>query len=70
MTEATWKPHQIPVDLAAVVSFLSADSPDMPASLALSVKQFDALCRLIPCQPVTPMRVAALRLKELTRADG
>ncbi len=66
---AEWIPHQIPTDLASAVHRHAEDSPDLPASLALSVKQFDTLCRIIPCQPVTPMRVAAMRLKELTRAD-
>jgi hypothetical protein len=44
-------------------------NPDMQALGALDVKQFTMLSYLIPLQPVTPMRVAAMRLKELTRAD-
>ncbi len=46
------------------------NNPDMQALRALDVKQYSMLSNLIPLQPVTPMRVAALRLKELTRADG
>lgn len=69
MTATGWTTQPIPDELATAVNRHAEESPDLPASLALSVKQYDALCRIIPCQPVTPMRVAALRLKELTRAD-
>ncbi len=69
MTATEWIASPVSPELSAAVRRHAEDSPDLPASLALSVKQFDALCRLIPCQPVTPMRVAAMRLKELTRAD-
>lgn len=69
MTATEWTACPVSPELVEAVRRHAEETPDLPASLALSVKQYDALCRLIPCQPVTPMRVAALRLKELTRAD-
>ena len=53
-------------DLFAMLARHAERTPDMPASLALSVKDYDELCRKIVCQPVTPCGVALVRLKELT----
>lgn len=40
-------------------------TPDVPCILMLSVKDFDDLCRTIVCYSVTPLSVAATRLREL-----
>ncbi len=51
-------------DLLARISTHAAASPDVPAYLLLSVKDYDELRRRVVCQPVTPVGVAWQRLQE------
>lgn len=55
-------------ELLIVLEHHAKQSPDMPAYLALGIKQYDELCRRIVCHPVTPLSVAVKRLRELTEA--
>lgn len=59
-------------ELLIVLEHHANESPDMPAYLALGVKQYDELCKRIVCHYVTPLKIAAERLRELqevNRAD-